>query len=141
MIFILIILALTSLYEAMYIKKLKDRSQGIAIKNINLSKCNLLDQYKKVDEEILELEDAMENADFEGTKEEFWDVVQVFVGLVFKATGITAKELMNYYPKHLEKIKNRPRRKPATINQEFEDAIKDMVAKDNRFIQRFTRKE
>lgn len=54
-------------------------------------------------------------------------------------------KLLKRYPNGFDENKsiNRPRRKPATINQEFEDAIKDMVAKDedNRFIQRFTRKE
>lgn len=40
--------------------------------------------------------------------------------------GMNAEYVMDQYPKHLEKIKNRPRRKVAMVNQDFEDAVVDM---------------
>lgn len=85
----------------------------IELKNIDLSKVSIRGQFKKVIEEHEELIDALDGLyKTEDTKEhvieEYWDVVQSYLGVLSKY-GITAKEVMEYYPKHLEKIKNRPR--------------------------------
>ena len=39
---------------------------------------------------------------------EFWDVVQAWLGVLAK-DNITAYDVMESYPKHLEKLKRRPR--------------------------------
>ena len=60
----------------------------IELKNIDLSKVSIYEQISKVAEEENEFMEAL--------------------GLVQKL-GIDANEVMKYYPKHLEKTKNRPR--------------------------------
>ena len=98
----------------------------IELKNIDLSKVTLKEQYKKAFEEQHELEielikleekihlqsltsvviyDLIERKNALG---EFWDVVQAWLGVLAK-DGITAKEVMEYYPKHLKKLEHRPR--------------------------------
>lgn len=54
----------------------------------------------------------MENKDH--LIEEYFDVLQSMLGLLDKL-GITAQEVMQGYPKHLEKIKNRLRIKVGII--------------------------
>lgn len=87
----------------------------IELKNIDLSKVSIRGQFKKVIEEHEELIDALDDyyetqdiKEKEHVIEEYWDVVQSYLGVLSKY-NITAKEVMEYYPKHLEKIKNRPR--------------------------------
>lgn len=97
--------------------------KGIILKNIDLTGITLFDELNKLAEERAEFKDAIlvymtiktsskDSEEIEECKnhviEEFWDTVQVKLGLLDKL-GITAQEVMQEYPKHLEKIKNRPR--------------------------------
>lgn len=85
----------------------------IVFKNIDLSKVSIEKQYIKAAEEQNEYREAL-NGFIKGTDtkehviEEFLDWVQAELGILHKR-GITADEVMAEYPKHLEKIKNRPR--------------------------------
>ena len=83
----------------------------IELKNINLEKVTLLDQIRKVKEEDQEFLDAVRYEEEEHAIEEFWDKVQSSIGLLYKMRGITADEVMSGYKYHLEKIKNRPRKR------------------------------
>ena len=98
----------------------------IELKNIDLENVTLKEQYKKAFEEQHELEIELMKLEekihlqsltslviddlIERQKviDEFWDLVQAWLGVLAK-DGITADEVMAGYPKHLEKIKNRPR--------------------------------
>ena len=85
----------------------------IELKNIDLKKVSIIEQFKKVVEECGELLDALDGfytqKDVkEHVIEEFWDVVQVYLGVLDKY-GISANEVMAGYSNHLEKIKYRPR--------------------------------
>lgn len=88
---------------------------GIELKNIDLTGWNGLEQYQKIEEELREFDEAVVNyilhnteADKANAIEEYLDVVQATLGLLAIA-GISADEVMEQYPKHLEKLKNRPR--------------------------------
>lgn len=83
--------------------------EGIKLVNINLTGITVMKQLQKVVEEEKEFMVAIEMADQENAIEEFWDNVQAKLGLLEKLFGITADKVMEKYPKHLEKIKNRPR--------------------------------
>lgn len=92
------------------------KQECIQLKNIDLTGWNGLDQCRKIHEELEELEEATANYITFNTQEskehaieEYFDVIQSALGLLAIA-GITAQEVMNQYPKHLEKIKNRPRK-------------------------------
>ena len=87
----------------------------IELKNIDLSKVCIYKQISKVAEEENEFMEAFQTyADFKNSTnkkhliEEFYDRMQSALGLLQKL-GIDADEVMECYPKHLEKIKNRPR--------------------------------
>lgn len=98
----------------------------IKLKNIDLSEVSLKAQYKKVFEEQHELERELFKLEDENFMQsltsvpriacsykqkvisEFWDIVQAWLGVLAK-DNITADEVMAGYPKHLEKIKHRPR--------------------------------
>ena len=85
----------------------------IELKNIDLSKVSMSEQTKKIIEERNELIDALngfyiEEDVKEHVIEEFWDLVQAYLGIL-DMYCITADEVMAGYPKHLEKIKHRPR--------------------------------
>lgn len=80
----------------------------VKLKNIDLSEVTYLEQITKVEEEEEEFQVALEGTDKEHIIEEFWDKVQANVGLL-TFYGISAKRLMNGYPKHLDKLKSRPR--------------------------------
>lgn len=81
---------------------------SITFKNIDLSNVNILQQFFKSAEEEQEFKEAVLKGDKENAIEEFWDCVQAKLGLLEKI-GISAEDVMRSYPKHLEKIKNRPR--------------------------------
>lgn len=81
----------------------------IELRNIDLSAVDEMEQLNKFGEEIAELYIAMAMQNNEEVIEETWDVIQALIGIVFKERNITAYELMEGYPKHLEKLKNRPR--------------------------------
>lgn len=89
--------------------------KGIVLKNIDLNDITIIQEVNKYDEETKEFNEAfyeytvhetIENK--EHLIEEYFDVLQSMLGLLDKL-GITAQEVMQEYPKHLEKIKNRPR--------------------------------
>ena len=84
---------------------------NIELRNINLENVSLLEQVNKVKEEDQEFLDAVRYEEEEHAIEEFWDKVQSSLGLLYKMRGITAEEVMQYYKYHLEKIKNRPRKR------------------------------
>jgi len=87
------------------------KQEGIILQNINLTGISIEEQQEKVIEEDNELIEAIVNRDRNNAIEEFWDVVQVRLGVLDMALGIKADEVMEYYPKHLEKLKSRPRKK------------------------------
>lgn len=89
--------------------------KGIVLKNIDLNDITIIQEVNKYDEETKEFNEAfyeytvhetIENK--EHLIEEYFDVLQSMLGLLDKL-GITAQEVMQGYPKHLEKIKDRPR--------------------------------
>lgn len=82
--------------------------EGIKLQNIDLSKVTLIEQMAKVHEEDKEFVEAIIKTDADNAIEEFWDLIQARLGLLQKF-GITAQKVMEQYPKHLEKLKNRPR--------------------------------
>lgn len=86
---------------------------AIELKNIDLDNISLKEQMEKVAEETKELQEAILNKPVENILEEFLDVVQANLGLLSKF-GISADRVMEYYPKHLEKLKFRPRVKEET---------------------------
>ena len=95
---------------------------SIELKNIDLDNIALKEQLEKVAEEIKELQDSILNEPIENIIGEFWDVVQANLGLLSKL-GINSDRVMEYYPKHLEKLKDRPRVKeeaPKEIKKETE---------------------
>lgn len=88
---------------------------NIVLKNIDVSKVSLATEIAKHDEEIKEFHEAFnEHLEIKSEEtekhliEEFWDVMQVNLSLLDKL-NISAEKVMQYYPKHLEKIKHRPR--------------------------------
>ena len=91
------------------------RDMRIKLKNIDLTGVSHRQQYQKSAEEENEYWDAL-NGFIKGTDtkehviEEFFDWVQAELGIL-SMRGITAEEVMKRYPKHLEKLKNRPRKK------------------------------
>ena len=83
----------------------------IELKNIGIEKVTVMQQVDKAQEEEQEFWEAYSDGeDRNHIIEEFYDCMQSKLGLLYKA-GITAEEVMQAYPKHLEKIKNRPRKK------------------------------
>ena len=101
-----IVIRLAEYEELGSIKDLKNRIQ---LKNIDLSEVTLGQQINKVVEERSELFDALNKfKEDEDTKEhvieELYDNIQALLGLVQKF-GISAEEVMEGYPKFLEKFK------------------------------------
>ena len=92
------------------------KDSNIVLKNIDLSEVSSSKQLDKFLEETNEFKEALiefHNVNADGDVkahaiEEFWDMVQASLGLLQKE-GISAEEVMAGYPKHLEKIKHRPR--------------------------------
>lgn len=84
---------------------------GIELRNIDLIGISIEQQTQKAIEEDNELIEAIAKRDKDNAIEEFWDCVQVRLGALQIALGITAQEVMEAYTKHLEKLKNRPRKK------------------------------
>lgn len=87
----------------------------IKLKNIDLNNVSISEQMNKIDEEDNEFDMAVleycHDNDIKNKNhlvEEFWDTVQARLGVLQKV-DIDAKEVMEQYPKHLEKIKSRPR--------------------------------
>lgn len=90
---------------------------GIQLVNIDLTGWNGLEQYQKIEEELKEFDEAIVEYILHNTEknkanaiEEYFDVIQSALGLLAIA-GISAAEAMKEYPKHLKKIKDRPRHK------------------------------
>lgn len=82
---------------------------GIQFMNIDLRKYNTKEQYEKLEEEIAEFDEALIIGTDEEVKEELLDVVQAMLGLVERERNINAKEVTEYYPIWVKKLKNRPR--------------------------------
>ena len=80
----------------------------IELKNINLEGITSIQQINKVHEEVDEFVQAVIKGDATNGIEEFFDVVQASLGALQKM-GLLAEYVMSQYPKHLEKIKDRPR--------------------------------
>ena len=94
-----------------------EESQGIVLKNIDLTGITKVEQKNKIQEELREFEEAIcEHIVYptEKTKnhaiEEYFDLLQSALGQLEKE-GITAEEVMKEYPKHLKKLEKRPRKK------------------------------
>ncbi|WP_236896971.1 DUF3850 domain-containing protein [Clostridium beijerinckii] len=90
---------------------------AIKLKNIDLTGISKLEQNRKIGEEqqefIYAFEDYRKNPTKENKEhaiEEWWDRNQAELGLLDKE-GISANDIMKEYPKHLEKLKSRPRHK------------------------------
>lgn len=86
----------------------------IELKNIDLSKVEPADQMCKFNEEYEEFIESVVDHAYRKDKsnehmiEEFYDLLQAGLGLL-AFEGVTADKVMEGYPNHLEKIKNRPR--------------------------------
>ena len=80
----------------------------IKLKNIKLEGITLTDQVRKIGEEHCEFITAVMKNDTDNAVEEFFDLMQAGLGALDKM-GMNAEYVMKQYPKHLEKIKNRPR--------------------------------
>ena len=84
-------------------------------KNIDLSNLTLLDEVKKLQEEVFELTVAAFGYKYsvdnkEHLKEEACDAIQTILGVAERA-GIPASEIEGYYKTtHTEKIKSRPKK-------------------------------
>lgn len=96
--------------------------EGIKLVNIDLSGIDLDTQYKKVIEEMNELDEAVidflkldgENIHknlIDDVISEYFDLIQASLGYIYLATGISAEQIMEQYPKHLSKMQFRPRQK------------------------------
>ena len=102
---IYIVAAMLVLNFFLGLKREVNVNYGIELKNIDLSNVSIQEQLDKMDEEDEEFLAAFTDEQY---IEEFWDCVQVRLGLLDKI-GIKADRVMQGYSKHLEKIKNRPR--------------------------------
>jgi len=80
----------------------------IELKNIPLEGITQAEQIQKVYEEVDEFIQAILNGDIDNAIEEYFDVLQSGLGALQKM-GISAEYVMSQYPKHLTKIKDRPR--------------------------------
>jgi phosphoribosyl-ATP pyrophosphohydrolase len=92
---------------------------GIHLKNIDLTGISKREQYDKFIEEETEFRCAFREFTFTRKEkdkfhaiEEFCDMLQSALGML-QLEGITAEEVMERYPFHLEKLPFRPRVKGA----------------------------
>lgn len=88
----------------------------IELKNIDLSKVTDEQQLEKLFEEFDEViaiitDSDLEDNSFEHFTEEAFDLLQVCIGIAEKKYKKNANDIMKQYPRHLEKLKNRPRNK------------------------------
>lgn len=86
----------------------RDKRKGIELKNIDLSEVTIEEQIVKIIEEDIEFLKALNNNHSE-VIEELLDTFQARIGLAYLKCGITAKDIMEGYPMHLEKLPYRPR--------------------------------
>lgn len=94
---------------------------SIELKNIDLDNISLKEQLEKVVKESKKLQHFIMNEPIENIIGEFWNVVQANLGLLSKL-GINEDRVMEYYPKHLEKLKYRPKEElPKEIKKETEN--------------------
>lgn len=87
----------------------RDKRKGIELKNIDLSGISIEKQMCKVIEEDIEFLRALNSSSKKEVVEEIWDTFQVRMGLAYMKCEVTAKEIMEGYPIHLEKLPYRPR--------------------------------
>lgn len=90
--------------------KQNEEKLSIELKNIDISKVSKEGQLKKIFEEFSEVFHAIENESDEEVAAETLDLIQSVLGYVYKTRGVSANFIMEQYPKHLEKLKNRPRK-------------------------------
>lgn len=86
----------------------RDKRKGIELKNIDLSGVSIEEQTSKVIEEDIEFLRALNSNSKKEVVGEIWDTFQARIGLAYME-GVTARDIMNGYQIHLEKLKNRPR--------------------------------
>ncbi len=82
--------------------------RGVELRNINLDGITQQEQINKIYEEVDEFVQAITKHDATNAVEEYFDVLQSSLGALQKM-GLDAEYVMSQYPKHLEKIKERPR--------------------------------
>lgn len=88
----------------------RDKRKGIELKNIDLSEVTIEEQIAKIIEEDIEFLKALNNNNNHSEViEELLDTFQARIGLAYLKCGITAKDIMEGYPMHLEKLPYRPR--------------------------------
>lgn len=85
-----------------------NRRRGVELKNIDLGGITQSEQISKIYEEVDEFVQAIIKGDVTNAIEEYLDVGQSGLGALQKM-GLSAEYVMSQYPKHLEKIKDRPR--------------------------------
>ena len=85
-----------------------ERVSMIELKNINLEGITITEQIRKIEEENDEFRTAVIKGDVDNAVEEFFDLMQASLGALQKM-GLRADYVMKQYPKHLEKLKFRPR--------------------------------
>lgn len=88
----------------------------IELKDLDLTGITPIEELRKVEEENKEFEDAVYECICNNTEEnrnhvieEFWDKVQSSLSYMQVTLGIKAVDAERSYPKHLQKIKKRPR--------------------------------
>lgn len=82
----------------------KDNIRSIQLINTDLSEVRFEKQFSKVEDKLEDLEESLEGQDKERIMGNFFDLLQEGIGLL-TFYGISAKRLMNYYPTHLDKVK------------------------------------
>lgn len=85
--------------------------RGVFLKNINLTGISVSEQWEKVLEEQSELVQALDTESDENVISEFFDLMQTWLGYIYKKRNITAEEVQEYYHIWIKKLKNRPRDK------------------------------
>lgn len=87
------------------------KSNGIILRNIDLTGIDVNEQHLKTIEEMNELFDAIEIGTKENVIDEYLDVMQSWLGYIFKRRDIKAEEVQEYYSTWVKKLENRPRQK------------------------------
>jgi len=86
----------------------RDKHNYIELKNIDLTGVTYTEQLKKIKEEDREFFNAISNGTCYNITEEIWDTFQARMGLAYME-DVTAKDIMEGYLIHLEKLPYRPR--------------------------------
>ena len=114
------------------------KQEGLILKNIDLTGISIIEQINKVKEEETEFMIAIELGNKENAIEEFFDDMQVKLGLLEKVFGIKADKVMGKYDKHLEKIKFRPRNKQCNKCIQCDKREREFAGKNGCFAMKIT---